>query len=284
MLNRTVFSNIHFMKAFFRFHLARIRQVLLLMALLISLVGIKPNYANAAQVSGSPAAENDTPWATSQVLPKLSQTLANEQAPVPGCPTGMLSYWKLNETAGQVFNDIIRSNNAGCPADNCPGFTTGHIGGALDFNGTSHWLEVSDDASLDWASDASFSIELWANFTDVSSRNRVMIGREEEGGTQWWLGANQDTGYANFNLLDANQAGVSVTGSTPLNDGQWHHLVAVRDDSLNENRLYVDGQLVDARTHDYTAGFESVTGLGIGYMVHAGTPDYLFAGRLDEMA
>ena len=234
---------------------ARIGRAFLLLALLSSLVGMKPAGVNAAGASDAQAA-GDSPSMNPGVLSGLSPTFASEQAV---CPSGMLSYWKLDETTGQVFSDVTGSLNASCSAGNCPAFASGRIGGALDFDGANHRLEVPDDASLDWAGNASFSLELWANFTDVSSQDRVMIGREEQGGTHWWLGAAQDSGYASFTLLDANQAGVSLTGSTPLNDGQWHHLVAVRDDSLDENRLYVDSQLVDAQAHDYTAGFEAAT-------------------------
>jgi hypothetical protein len=144
---------------------------------------------------------------------------------------------------------------------------------------------VPDDPSFDWSSTDSFTIEVWANFTNVSTKNKVMIGRDEGGGSpHWWLGASVNTGVAKFNLVDTNGNGVAVSGGPAINDGYWHHLVAVRDESLDENRLYVDGALVDWATHDYTAGFEASTTLDIAYMAYNGTPDYFYDGLLDEIA
>jgi hypothetical protein len=77
---------------------------------------------------------------------------------------------------------------------------------------------------------------------------------------------------------------VAVTGTTALNDNQWHHLVAVRDDGANRNRLYVDGVKVDSASYDYTAGFGAATAVGIGFMAYNANPDYFYDGLLDEIA
>jgi len=111
-----------------------------------------------------------------------------------------------------------------------------------------------------------------------------MIGRDEAGGVHWWLGCGISTKTASFNLRDTSGNGVAVTGSTPINDGKWHHIVVVRDESTNENRLYVDGVKEDWATHDYGAGFDATTTLGMGYMAYHGTPDYYYDGLLDEIA
>jgi hypothetical protein len=46
----------------------------------------------------------------------------------------------------------------------------------------------------------------------------------------------------------------------------------------------VDGVRQDSTTHDYTAGIGATTTMGIGYMAYAGTPNYFYAGALDEIA
>ena len=60
--------------------------------------------------------------------------------------------------------------------------------------------------------------------------------------------------------------------------------MAVRDESLNENRIYVDGDLVATATFDYGAGFDATTTMGIGYMAYNGNPGYYYKGALDEIA
>jgi lysophospholipase L1-like esterase len=206
--------------------------------------------------------------------------------PPDSCPDGMTHYWRLDETSGAVFDDYYDINDASCSAGHCPDFASGVIGGALDFDGTGDYLTVTDDASLDWASDDSFSVELWANLTNCDSRNKVMIGRDDSpSGVHWWLGCSKDTKTTVFNLRSTDRNGVAVEGATPINDGEWHHIVVVRDESADENRLYVDGHL-DAlpQDFDYAAGFGASTTMGIGYMAYSGTPDYYYDGLLDEVA
>jgi hypothetical protein len=222
-----------------------------------------------------------------QVDLQLNSIHASNKESNGTCPLEMTAYWKLDETSGQIFDDFIGANNASCAVGNCPDFATGHIGGALDFNGTSDWLEVADNDSLDWASDDSFTIELWAKLgpNDCNSRNKVMIGRDNRpGGVHWWLGCAVDSKAANFNLIDTSNEGKNVEGSTQINDNEWHHIVAIRDESLNQNRIYVDGVMEDSETYDYQAGFGATTTLGIGYMAYTGIPDYYYNGLLDEVA
>jgi len=209
-------------------------------------------------------------------------TLSVTERPV--CPVGMDTYWKLEESSGTTYVDNLANINGQALVSPPTPVSPGIVGDCQDFNGTSDFITVADDPLLDWAADQGFTIELWFNATNVASRNKVMIGRDEAGGTHWWLGLSQNTGYANWNLLDSTRVGAAVTGSTSLNDGQWHHLVAVRDESLNQNRLYVDGGLAGTVSYDYGAGFGAATTLGIGYMAYNLNPDYYYDGKLDEIA
>jgi hypothetical protein len=243
--------------------------------------------ANSGVIDWTPVAAGSAPVTVEASNPAGTddQSFTVTITEPPPCPDDMISYWKFDETSGTAYDDYYDGND-GQATVSPPTPAVGIVGGAQEFNGTSDRVTVDDDPSLDWASDQSFTIELWAKFTNVSSRNKVMIGRDDGGGghPHWWLGAVQSTGVANFNLLDTNANGVGLAGSTALNDDQWHQLVAVRDNNVDMNRLYVDGARVDSAFHDYTAGFGATTTLGIGYMAYAGTPDYFYDGSLDEIA
>jgi lysophospholipase L1-like esterase len=203
----------------------------------------------------------------------------------PVCPAGMVSYWKLDETGGTTYDDYYNGRDGQASASAPTPEANGRVGGCQDFNGTSDRITVADDLAFDWGATSSFTVEVWAKFTNVASRNKVMVGRDQSGGSpHWWLGAWQTSGIATFNLLDVNTNGVALYGAIALNDDQWHHLVAVRDESADMNRLYVDGIKVDSMSHNYTAGFEAGTSIGIGYMAYNGTPDYFYDGLLDEIA
>jgi uncharacterized protein (DUF1330 family) len=206
-------------------------------------------------------------------------------AAAPDCPLGMTAYWQLNETSGNSYEDIYDGHHASAPVSVPTPATDGVVEGCQDFNGTSDYIEVPDHADFDWPADASFSIEVWAKFTNVANRNKVMIGRDQDGGSpHWWLGAQQNTGQVVFNLLDSGNNGVACFGTTAINDDEWHHIVAVRDESSNQNRIYVDGDLEDTSNHDYTSSFAASTPLGIGFMAYNYNPDYYYDGKLDEVA
>ena len=116
------------------------------------------------------------------------------------------------------------------------------MAGCQEFNGSSQYITVPDHADFDWAADASFTIALWFN-TNSTSGNQVMIGRDEQGSccTHWWLGLLNNSGYANWNLLDEGHNGVGVSGGTNLADGDWHFLAGTYD---GENMTcFVDGQI-----------------------------------------
>ena len=202
------------------------------------------------------------------------------------CPDGMVSYWKFEESTGNIAYDSYGPHDADGSVGTPTWGATGIVGSALSFDGTGDYITVPDNAAFDWAADDSFTVELWAKFTNVDSRNKVMIGRDEgPGSPHWWLGAMQNTGLPTCNLRDSGGNGEAITGTTAINDGNWHHLVFVRDESLNENRLYVDGaSAATPVSYDYTADFAASTPLGIGFMAYNLTPDYYYDGLLDEIA
>jgi hypothetical protein len=84
-------------------------------------------------------------------------------------------------------------------------------------------------------------------------------------------------------LIDTTGTLASVTGSTDVADGNWHHIVAIRDAEAEEIRLYVDGKPEGAVGATYTASFNSPTAtLNIGWLnLSSG---FYFDGIVDEMA
>ncbi len=199
------------------------------------------------------------------------------------CPQDITHHWPMDEASGAPYGEFIRASNGDCV--NCPDPAAGTVGGALSFNGTDDEVSVEADGVFDWAADASFSIEFWMNTTASTSGNRVIIGRDDDASLlHWWIGAD-DNGSVRFQLRDINYQGLYLGGAGPvLNNGDWHHVVAVRDNSVDSNIVYVDGVMIDGGYHDYTAGFESVANVdvNIGFLNLSG--HYRYDGLIDEMA
>ncbi len=211
------------------------------------------------------------------------QDITINVAEVPYCTSGMSHYWRLDETSGAPYDDFFGTSNAACSV--CPSPATGIIGGAQQFSAATN-VYVTRDGTLDWAAAASFSIEFWMK-TDPASTcagNQVIVGRDDPvSQLHWWVGCWNGTGAAAFRLKD-NGGGPAdaVMGTKDLTDGNWHHVVAVRDGATGTSSLYVDGQLEGSQTYSYTAGFDSTAGMNIGWLnLDSG---FHFAGSIDEVA
>jgi hypothetical protein len=114
----------------------------------------------------------------------------------------------------------------------------GVAGGALQFNGTSAYAIIPRPNWLDW------TIAFWVKTTDT-------------GGTpQWWEGKGMVDGEVSGVVDDFGTALVgshaafgvgnpdtTITSTAVINDGQWHHIAAVRSAASGLMQLYVDGAL-----------------------------------------
>jgi len=198
---------------------------------------------------------------------------------VLSCSSGMIHYWSLDETASPYI-DLYGDDNATC--ESCPSPTTGFINGAQQFTSTSR-VNVFDDGTFNWGATDSFSIEFWMKTDSAStcSGNQVIVGRKENPTGLMWVGCS-DGGQATFELWDKNGNGGGITGTKDLTDGNWHHIVAVRDASANQNLIYVDGILENSEPATYSTGFDFSVPLNMGWLnLSSG---YHFAGTIDEVA
>ena len=205
------------------------------------------------------------------------------------CLSGTDAYYPLDEPAAP-YTDKFGGDDADC--SNCPTAVLGIVGDAQQFDGVDDEVTIPDDAStayFDWAQTDSFSVEYWMWTDQSTSGNRVIVGRD--GGPtnlHWWIGCD-DSGKVRFQLRDTTGNGLYLGNKGPvLNDGMWHHIVAVRqyvdgEPSINSrNQIYVDGVLIDEGTYNYGAGFEEIVGVNVGYILLS--HNYRYAGRVDELA
>ena len=208
-----------------------------------------------------------------------------------------LSYWRLDE-ASQPYKDFSDSNDAGCVDGNldfCPERVPGKIDRAQLFNGASEGLDVPGD-SFNWASTDSFTIAFWMKRPGPPPpagvfNNEVIVGREDrvESRVHWWSGVENVSGGAMFVLIDSDEIGRNenfyLRSAQTITDGEWHHVVAVRDAGQSLNILYVDGVLEDSVAITYTGNFaSSFADLNIGYLR---TNDiryrYYYEGLVDDV-
>ena len=206
-------------------------------------------------------------------------------------PDGVISHWKLDEAPpgapNGTYEDSFNGNDG--TGDLNPTAAIGIVNGAQDFSGELTGINVPADGSLNWLINESFSIEFWVKTGGVPpGTNQVIIGRDDAAtDLHWWVGIHGGDGKIAFVLRDTSGDGAAGdmigVGTMDPTDGWWHHVVAGRDDSTNENFIYVDGVLQGSTTFDYGAGFGSnAAALNIGWLNFLG--GYRFQGLLDEIA
>jgi hypothetical protein len=214
------------------------------------------------------------------------------------CTDFMAALWPLDEAA-TPFVDSVASLEATCSGaapTNCPTLSdTDFVSGqAQAFSPTDETgLNVAADGSsttvFDWGQADSFSVEIWVKPAASLTGTQVAIGRLHEGTIhlRWWLGVNP-SGFASAQVSDRDGVrGDLLDSRTTPSDlrGAWHLLGLVRDASMNQIRLYVDGELADTQTVLYTNGFNSNSNpLTIGYLDTLSGSNYHFTGRIDEVA
>jgi len=117
----------------------------------------------------------------------------------------------------------------------------------------------------------------------VPSQINVAMGRRDNSSNlAWWIGYNPN-GTVSFQLRNVNNEGITIGNTGPaVNDGNWHLITAVRNSGLNKNYLYVDSNIVASATQAYSASFEGITDITIGYLDVS--PFYFFNGSIDEVA
>jgi len=91
-------------------------------------------------------------------------------------------------------------------------------------------IQASDLTSESFYTNGDFTVEFWAWFSDVDltlSRTLLSLGPN----AAWWIGV--DAGDLVFRV-EATQ----IRGEAPSSG--WHHVALVKDDSLEEIRMYLD--------------------------------------------
>lgn len=216
------------------------------------------------------------------------------------CPVDVAAYWQLDESTSGTYTDAIGEDDGFCAnGKNCPAPTSdGRINGAQTFdssNETGIDVPGSSDAtrSFDWGQDADFTIEFWMKGTSeqtCSTGNEAIVSRTYDGSDHhWWMGCRSSTdGKAFFALtsnngdrLDLNRGDTTPAHGPSINDGDWHHIVGIREADSNVVRLYVDATEIVAGALDFSSGFTDVSPLNLGYLNLAGGSH--FEGTLDEV-
>lgn len=168
---------------------------------------------------------------------------ATESNPMGGSP---VSWWSGEGNASD------RQNGNHGTLQNGAAFGTGARGQAFRFDGVDDYVEVAHNANLDPGA-GSFTVDAWIKMTAARGTYAV-VSKYECGGT-----CPRDVANSAYTLVvrdgqlvafvrDTNKGGSVeafegqvLVGSRFVADGQFHHVMMVRDSAAGELRLWVDG-------------------------------------------
>ncbi len=203
------------------------------------------------------------------------------------------AYWKFDEGSGEEVADSSGNDRIAAFRNGDPVWVEGIQGTALEFNGD------DDLSAIDWygiTGNAPRTISYWINTTwavDASS-GIVGWGFSTENGTKWHTRLNNNADNGTVGAIRTEIQGNYFIGSTPINDGEWHHVVSVFPQGgqyMADVIHYVDGLEEEmsgtntggADIEVNTAGVdEGGTEVEIGSRLQ-GTSQQFYIGTLDEV-
>lgn len=174
--------------------------------------------------------------------------------------------------SGTDFYDRSGNSNHGT-LQNGTGFSSNN-GGHLTFDSSNDRVSFSNSDSLNPTD--GLTIEAWVNF-DADSPDFIF----EKGAvnTQWSLFSHgTDIMFRTFHEPDSGYTNTSVTKSTYITNGQWHHIVGSWDG--DNKRIYIDSNLV--QTAAKTGALKS-TSLGAAIGSFGTNTSYPFGGGIAKV-
>ena len=111
--------------------------------------------------------------------------------------------------------------------------------GSVFFDGDGDSLEISDPNGLLSLPD-SFTVELFVNFSTVTSAVTFVCKTEDDAQFAWFLQYISSSGGIRFYPANNGGTGTPITFSWTPSAGTWYHLALTRDES-NDVRMFVDG-------------------------------------------
>lgn len=189
-----------------------------------------------------------------------------------------VAYYRLGESSGTTASDETGSYDAtytNSPTLGEDGVISGDASTSVSLASASNqYAEIDSNLSI---TAYPFTIEAWVK-TTATADSTVGSFVVNTTNNQMFALRVDASGYAY--TYARNTSGVLAESTTAVNDGDWHHIVAVFAAS-NDRTIYVDGYAED--THTAAVTLPAINRFSIGRMGDT-SPGSYFNGTVDEVA
>jgi hypothetical protein len=233
-------------------------------------------------------------WQTTQ-FNKLNNEVVNEPLTWFN-KTGLVAYWKFSEGNGTQTRDISGNENNGTLSNEtsascfskgaCPSWnSSSKFGYGLEFDGLGDYVNVNDANSLDIGT-FNFTISAWIKTNVTAFRIILSKGQFCSGDSAncYRININSDGTFGAYIEAGDGDTFVAIDtgeGSARIDNGLWHHIVAVYNRSGNLT-TYIDGSFDASKSiAGESATLSNTNPLYIGRRPPAGNT--YFNGTLDEV-
>lgn len=213
------------------------------------------------------------------MMTPLNKALFASLAMLGTSQASLVLHWTLDESTGNTAADSSGNGidgawqgTAGTPAWSPAG---GVAGGAFSFTGANadSFIVATTEVSA-----TPFTISLWMNTTSTQNDGLAYLGNGGTGNQYNVVRMQANVARANAR----NTAEIQLAGTTTVNDGAWHHVVAVY--GADDNRqIYIDGVLEGTNTTSVNSMVLDRFGIGALTRNTPYNPADLYTGLLDDV-
>ncbi len=208
----------------------------------------------------------------------------------------LVAHWSLNEGGGTTIGDSS-GNNLGGSTSGSPAWQTGSGLTWLDFNGSSQYIAITDNASFTLVAGGKYTWSLWFNsdslttadgwptlFSHTLAGNHYVYAYAHTASDTVLPGGNVTSGISVW-WVNTTSARLVTEAENVISTGAWYHLAITYDGTLSQSsrfKIYINGSDVtgSSSSSGTIAGFDP-TNIRIAHNALYAT-EY-FDGKIDDV-
>jgi hypothetical protein len=206
-------------------------------------------------------------------------TLSVDDSCINAAP-GIISWWPAENNG----TDRISGNNGTLVGG--AGFAPGESGQAFNFDGTSGYVSIPADSTLDVGAGTGFTFECWIEPTNVSSAHAIAEWDSAGGiGSHLWFSVNGYGGPGSLfaNIRDQNGGDHILTSAQNLITSNFQHVAVTYNRTNGVAKLYRNGAVVASQSIGSVRA-QTTFPFFLGARVTGAGPANLYQGLIDEAA